>query len=45
MKVRYTNTALFEVEEILAYIAKETPLAADEVAAVIRASKLPTPCH
>ncbi len=38
MKVRYTETALYEVEEILAYIAKENPLAADEVAAVIRAS-------
>ena len=38
MKVRYTETALYEVVEILAYIAKENPLAADEVAAVIRAS-------
>jgi toxin ParE1/3/4 len=38
MRIQYTDTALFEVEEILAYIAKDNPLAAEEVAAVIRVS-------
>jgi toxin ParE1/3/4 len=36
MKVRYTDAALAEIEDILAYIAKDNPLAADEVAAVMR---------
>jgi plasmid stabilization system protein ParE len=36
MKVRYTDTALAEIEDILAHIAKDNPLAADEVAAVMR---------
>jgi toxin ParE1/3/4 len=38
MKVRYTDTALAEIDAILSYIAKDNPLAADEVAAVIRAA-------
>jgi plasmid stabilization system protein ParE len=38
MKVRYTKTALGEIDEILSYIAKDNPLAADEVAAVLRAT-------
>lgn len=38
MKVRYTETALIEVDEILSYIAKDNPLAADEVAAIFQAT-------
>jgi toxin ParE1/3/4 len=38
MKVRYTETALGEVNEILSYIAKDNPLAAEEVAAVLQAA-------
>jgi toxin ParE1/3/4 len=38
MKVRYTDTALAEISEILSYIAKDNPLAADEVGAVLRAA-------
>lgn len=38
MKVRYTDTALAEIDEILSYIAKDNPLAADEVGAVLRAA-------
>lgn len=38
MKIRYTKTALDEIDEILSYIARDNPLAADEVAAVLRAS-------
>jgi len=36
MKIRYTATALAEIDEILSYIAEDNPLAADEVAAVLR---------
>ena len=36
MKVRYTETALREVDEILSHIAEDNPLAADEVAAVLQ---------
>jgi toxin ParE1/3/4 len=38
MKVRYTDTALAEIDDILSYIARDNPLAADEVAAVMRAT-------
>ena len=38
MKVHYTETALAEVNDILSYIAKDNPLAADEVGAVMRAT-------
>jgi toxin ParE1/3/4 len=38
MKVYYTETALGEIDEILSYIAKENPLAAEEVAAVLLAT-------
>lgn len=38
MKARYTEVALSEIDEILSYIAKDNPLAADEVAAVLRAT-------
>jgi plasmid stabilization system protein ParE len=38
MKVRYTDTALAEIEDILSYIAKDNPLAADEVGAIMRAA-------
>lgn len=38
MTIRYTDAALGEIDEILAYIAQDNPLAADEVAAVIRAT-------
>jgi toxin ParE1/3/4 len=38
MKIRYTATALAELDHILSYIANDNPLAADEVAAVIRAA-------
>jgi plasmid stabilization system protein ParE len=38
MRVRYTAAALREIDEILSYIAKDNPLAADEVAAVLRAT-------
>jgi toxin ParE1/3/4 len=36
MKIRYTDTALAEIEELLSYIGKDNPLAADEVAAIMR---------
>lgn len=36
MKVHYTETALIEIDGILSYIAKDNPLAADDVAALIR---------
>jgi plasmid stabilization system protein ParE len=36
MKVRYTDTALADIEDILSYIAKDNPLAADEVGAIMR---------
>jgi plasmid stabilization system protein ParE len=38
MKVRYTEVALSEIDEMLSHIAKDNPLAADEVAAVLRAT-------
>ena len=38
MKVRYTDTALAEISDILSYIAKDNPLAADEVGAIMRAT-------
>jgi len=38
MKVRYTDSALAEIDAILSYIAKDNPLAAEEVAAVMRAT-------
>jgi toxin ParE1/3/4 len=38
MKVLYTETALAEVDEILAYIAKDNPLAADEVSVMLQAT-------
>jgi toxin ParE1/3/4 len=38
MKVRYTDSALAEIDAILSHIAKDNPLAAEEVAAVLRAS-------
>ena len=38
MKVRYAETALAEIDEILSYIAKDNPLAADEVTAVLLAT-------
>ena len=38
MKVRYTDTALAEINDILSYIAKDNPLAADEVGAIMRAT-------
>lgn len=38
MKVRYTETALGELDEIMSYIAKDNPLAADEVAVVFQAT-------
>ena len=38
MKVRFTATALAEIDEILSYIAQDNPLAADEVGAVMRAT-------
>jgi len=38
MRIRYTAAALREIDEILSYIAKDNPLAADEVAAVLRAT-------
>jgi toxin ParE1/3/4 len=36
MKVHYTDSALAEIDAILSYIAKDNPLAAEEVAAVLR---------
>ena len=36
MKVRYTDTALAEINDVLSHIATDNPLAADEVAAIIR---------
>jgi toxin ParE1/3/4 len=38
MKVRYTDTALSEIDDILSYIAKDNPLAAEEVGAVMWAT-------
>ena len=38
MKVRYTDTALAEISDILSYIAKDNPLAAEGVGAIIRAT-------
>ena len=38
MKLRYTDTALAEIDEILSYIAQDNPLAADEVAAILQAT-------
>ena len=38
MKVHYTDTALAEVNDILSHIAKDNPLAAEEVGAVMRAT-------
>jgi len=38
MKVRYTDTALAEVDDILSCIAKDNPLAAEEVGAIMRAT-------
>jgi plasmid stabilization system protein ParE len=38
MKVRYTDTALAEIKDILSYIAEDNPLAADEVGAIMRAT-------
>jgi plasmid stabilization system protein ParE len=38
MRVRYTEAALSEIDEMLSHIAKDNPLAADEVAAVLRAT-------
>jgi toxin ParE1/3/4 len=38
MKVLYTETAIAEADEILAYIAKDNPLAADEVSAMLQAT-------
>jgi plasmid stabilization system protein ParE len=38
MKVRYTETALGEIDEILSHIANDNPLAADEGAVVLRAA-------
>jgi len=38
MKVRYTETALAEIKDILSYIAQDNPLAADEVGAIMRAT-------
>jgi toxin ParE1/3/4 len=37
MKVRYTTTALGEIDDILTYIAKDNPLAADEVSGLLDA--------
>jgi plasmid stabilization system protein ParE len=38
MNVRYTDTALAEINDILAHIADDNPLAADEVGAIMRAT-------
>jgi len=38
MNVRFTDTALAEINDILAHIAKDNPLAADEVGAIMRAT-------
>ena len=38
MRVRYTATALAEIDDILSYIANDNPLAADEVATIMRAT-------
>jgi plasmid stabilization system protein ParE len=38
MRVRYTEAALGEIDDILSFIAKDNPLAADEVAAILRAT-------
>ena len=35
MKVRYTDTALAEIDEIISYIARDNPRAAADVAAAI----------
>jgi plasmid stabilization system protein ParE len=36
MKVHFTDTALTEIDEILSHIARDNPLAADEVATLMR---------
>jgi toxin ParE1/3/4 len=38
MRVRYTKTALAEIDDILTYISKDNPLAAEEVETVVRAT-------
>lgn len=38
MKVRYTAAALAEIDDTLSYIAKDNPLAADEVSALLQAT-------
>ena len=38
MKVRYTDSALAEIDAILSHIAEDNPLAAEEVAAVLQAT-------
>lgn len=38
MRLQYTDAALGEIDEILSYIAKDNPLAAEEVAAVLQAT-------
>jgi toxin ParE1/3/4 len=38
MRIRYTATAFAELGHILSYIANDNPLAAEEVATVIRAT-------
>ena len=38
MNVRYTDTALAEINDILSYIAKDNPPASDEVRAIMRAT-------
>jgi plasmid stabilization system protein ParE len=35
MKVRYTDTALAEIDEIISYIARDNPRAAADVAAAM----------
>jgi len=38
MRARYTETALGEIDQILSLIAKDNPLAAEEVAAVLQST-------
>jgi plasmid stabilization system protein ParE len=38
MRVRYTDTALAELDELLVYIARDNPVAADKVANAIERS-------
>ena len=38
MKVRYTDTSLAEIKDILSYIAKDNLLTAEEVGAIMRAT-------